>query len=158
MDIILKKLIKKFPDWEFVAGNRFSWSPAKRQIIYNQSANETDVVAIWSLLHELGHARLGHKDFSSDFELLRLEAAAWTEAEQLAAEFHQSIDQDHIQDCLDTYRDWLYQRSTCPNCTSTSLQTSRSHYNCFNCGTVWRVSASRLCRAYRRTAAEKAVI
>lgn len=157
MDIILNKLRRQFPDLQFVPGNRFSWSPAKKQVIYRQEATGT-AVDIWSILHEVGHALLNHQNFNSDFELVRLEAEAWSRAELLAETFQQSIDPDHIQDCLDTYRDWLYQRSTCPTCTSTSLQTDSHTYNCFNCGTVWQVSSSRLCRAYRRTAPEKAII
>lgn len=158
MDKVLTKLQKAYPELDFVPGRRFSWSPAGRQIIYNQNARNDDSVAVWSLLHEMGHALLDHKDFSSDFQLLRLEAEAWSKAEELAGDFGQTIDSEHIQDCLDTYRDWLYQRSTCPTCTNTSLQTETKAYNCFNCGTVWQVSSSRLCRAYRRTASEKAVI
>jgi predicted RNA-binding Zn-ribbon protein involved in translation (DUF1610 family) len=158
MDKILGKLQKAFPGLNFVPGNRFLWSPTKQQVIYRQDVDSNDTVATWSLLHEMGHALLGHNDFSTDFELVRLEADAWAKAEELAADFAQKIDPDHIQDCLDTYRDWLYQRSTCPTCTNTSLQTEPKVYNCFNCGTVWRVSSSRLCRAYRRTSTEKALI
>lgn len=157
MDTILNKLRAQFPELQFVSGNRFSWSPSKRQIIYKQKARG-DNVDIWSLLHEMGHALLDHHNFSSDFQLLSLEADAWAKAEILAVDFDQTISADHIQDCLDTYRDWLYQRSTCPSCTSTSLQTDSHTYNCFNCGTVWQVSSSRLCRAYRRTATEKAIV
>lgn len=158
MDTILSKLATKFPDLAFVPGSRFSWSPQKNQVIYRLDFNSTRSVDVWSLLHELGHALLGHKSFDSDFELLTLESEAWSKAEVLARQFGYSIDHDHIQDCLDTYRDWLYQRSTCPGCSSTSLQMEDKTYNCFNCGTVWRVSSSRLCRAYRRTSTEKAII
>ena len=158
MDKVLSKLQKAFPGLDFVPGNRFSWSPAKQQVIYKPEPDTNATVAIWSLLHEVGHGLLGHNDFSTDFELVKLESAAWAKAELLAVKFGQKIDPEHIEDCLDTYRDWLYQRSTCPNCTSTSLQTETNTYNCFNCGTVWRVSSSRLCRAYRRTNPEKALI
>jgi hypothetical protein len=30
-------------------------------------------------------------------------------------------------------------------------QDDHQHYRCFNCHTVWRVSTSRFCRAYRST-------
>ncbi len=158
MDIILNKLTNQFPDLSFVAGNRFSWSPKKQQVIYKEDSDINDPVTMWSLLHELGHALLTHNDFTTDFELLQLESAAWIKAQELATDFDQEIDNEHIEDCLDTYRDWLYQRSTCPTCTSTSLQTDRNTYNCFNCGTFWQVSNSRLCRAYRRTSAQKALV
>ena len=148
MENILAKLQKAYPTIDFVAGPRFYWSPAKTQVIYNfDSPGES---TIWSLFHELGHALLGHNTYRSDFELLKLESAAWHKAKELAQPFGHAIDNDHIEDCLDTYRDWLYQRSTCPHCTSCSLQIDPKTYCCFNCGGTWQVSASRLCRAYRR--------
>jgi hypothetical protein len=58
------------------------------------------------------------------------------------------IDEEHIQNCLDTYRDWLHKRSTCPRCDSHGLQTSEQ-YKCYNCRAVWRVGNERFCRAYR---------
>jgi hypothetical protein len=76
----------------------------------------------------------------------------WEKAKQLAESLNYTIDPDHIQDCLDTYRDWLYQRSTCPTCTNCSLQTNSRTYACFNCGTNWNVSSSRMCRPYRKLA------
>lgn len=103
----------------------------------------------WALLHEVSHALLGHQTYHTDVELLQLEVAAWARAEQLAADFDIHIEADHIQDCLDTYRDWLHGRSICPTCTTRSLQQSDHHYRCHNCHTSWRVSASRFCRPYR---------
>lgn len=150
MDKLLKKLRIAYPKLNFVPGSRFTWSPKTNQIIYKKDTVATDNVAVWSLLHEVGHALLGHNTYKSDFELLALEVAAWHKAEQLATDYSHTIDEEHIQDCLDTYRDWLYQRSTCPTCTSCSLQIDDKTYCCFNCGGTWRVSASRHCRPYRR--------
>ena len=136
-----------FPNLDFVASNRFYWSPRQNTIHYVEDQDGT--AAHWSLLHELSHASLGHQSFKSDFELLLMEVAAWEKAEQLAKKYDITIDPEHIQDCLDTYRDWLYQRSTCPGCTSCSLQTDHHTYRCHNCSTIWHVSTSRLCRPYR---------
>lgn len=158
MASILLKLKREYPNISFVPGNRFSWSPTKQEVIYKIGSDSDSKIAIWSLLHEVGHALLEHKNFKSDFELLKLETEAWTKAEELAIKLEHKIDPDHIQDCLDTYRDWLYQRSTCPTCTNTSLQTDNRTYNCFNCGTIWHVSSSRLCRAYRRVNPLKALL
>ena len=148
MDIVLKSLRRHYPAIDFVPGQRFSWSPAKNQVIYK--IDDSSEIGVWSLLHELGHALLGHNTYNSDFELLSLEAQAWHKAQDLADTYKHKIDAEHIEDCLDTYRDWLYQRSTCPHCTSCSLQIDSKTYCCFNCGGSWQVSASRLCRAYRR--------
>lgn len=151
MEDILVKLRRAFPAINFVPGPRFYWSPTKNKVIYKANAKSKDNVAVWSLFHELGHALLGHNIYTSDFELIGLEIAAWHKAKGLASDFGgNKIDDEHIEDCLDTYRNWLYLRSTCPQCTNCSLQIDSTTYCCFNCGASWRVSASRLCRAYRR--------
>jgi len=147
---LLASLRSDFPSLSFAPGARFAWSPTTNQVLYRNDVTADDTPAIWALFHELGHALLGHNDYGSDFELLRLEASAWRRAETIAKQYDHSIDNEHVQDCLDTYRDWLYQRSTCPTCTACSLQIDQKTYCCFNCGTSWQVSKSRLCRAYRR--------
>ncbi len=157
MELLLQKLKSHHPAIEFVPGSRFSWSPVKNQVVYKVPDDKLDKVSVWSLLHELAHALLGHNNFSSDFELLSLEAQAWSKANELAKKYGHTIDDDHIQDCLDTYRDWLYARSSCPFCSSCSLQTDSKTYACFNCGGSWQVSASRLCRAYRKKQKEALV-
>ncbi len=150
MQALLDKLQIRFPDLRFRAGNQFCWSPESGEIFYKQSARGAK--AGWALLHETGHALLGHQNYKADFELLRLELAAWERARELAVSLGTKIDQDHIEDCLDTYRDWLYKRSICPTCTTKCLQQDDYiHYRCFNCHTVWRVSRSRFGRAYRTT-------
>lgn len=149
MHTLLTKLPSDFPGLAFVAGHDFRWSPQTQTIIYSQ-ATEDETMAAWSLLHEVAHALLGHTNYRSDFELLQLEAVAWYKAAELAQNYGYKIDSDHIQDCLDTYRDWLHQRSTCPRCGTTSLQASARQYHCHNCSTGWTVTASRFCRPYRR--------
>ena len=145
----INKLQAKFPALRFTASEQFYLSPESGEIFYNAQAR--DKQAEWSLLHETGHALLGHTSYAADFELLRLEIAAWERAQLLAQQLNVTIDEDHIQDCLDTYRDWLYKRSICPKCSTKCLQQGDFvHYRCFNCHTKWRVTASRFCRAYRR--------
>jgi hypothetical protein len=150
MDKLIAELQSKFPALRFTPGKQFCWSPETGEIFYK--ANARGKQATWSLLHETGHALLEHHGYKADFELLRLEAAAWERAHELAAGLGLAIDEDHVQDCLDTYRDWLHKRSICPSCTTKCLQQGDFvHYRCFNCHTVWRVTASRFCRAYRST-------
>lgn len=148
MHNLLATLQNDFPKLHFVPSKRFYWSPKQNTIHYVEKKN--DIAAQWSLLHELSHAHLGHQLFKSDFELLLMEVEAWEKARSLGKKYGIAIDSGHIQDCLDTYRDWLYQRSTCPVCASCSLQTDHRTYRCHNCNTVWHVSSSRLCRPYRR--------
>lgn len=150
MQQLINTLQQRYPQLRFVAGQQFCWSPETGEIFYKPSGNSA--AAEWSLLHETGHALLGHESYRADFELVQLEAAAWERARQLAADFDLCIDEDHIEDCLDTYRDWLYKRSICPTCNTKCLQQDdyRS-YRCFNCHTTWRVSTNRFGRAYRST-------
>jgi replication factor C subunit 3/5 len=61
-----------------------------------------------------------------------------------------NIDDDHIQNCLDTYRNWLHLRSTCPECGIRTLQTDKYTYRCHNCHTIWKVTSERFCRPYRK--------
>lgn len=150
MEKTLSQLQTLFPGLSFAAGKGFYWSPETREIFYDASRNGDR--AIWSLLHETGHALLGHAAYQADFELVRLEVAAWEKAKEIAGDVGVTIDEDHVQDCLDTYRDWLYKRSICPECTTKALQQEDyAHYRCFNCRTTWRVTPSRFCRAYRST-------
>lgn len=149
MDKLITELKSKFPSLSFTPGKQFCWSPETGEIFYKAGAKGQQ--ATWSLLHETGHALLEHASYQADLELLRLEVAAWERARLLAQDLSLKIDEDHIQDCLDTYRNWLYKRSICPACTTKCLQQGDFvHYRCFNCHTVWRVTDSRFCRAYRR--------
>lgn len=147
MQQLINELKQTFPDLQFCETDRFYWSPADKHICYKLSTSRTYK---WKLLHEVGHALLEHQTYRSDFELLRLEVEAWDKARQLAKKFKIKITEDYIQDCLDTYRDWLDRRSTCPYCTSRSAQENLESYRCFNCNAAWRVSPSRFCRTYRQ--------
>ena len=149
MEALLERLRKLHPQLTFTAGKSFVWSPETREVFYREGAKGAK--ARWSLLHETGHALLGHSSYRADFELVRLEAAAWQKAKELAAQLDIAIDEEHIQDCLDTYRDWLHKRSICPTCGTKSIQQDDFvHYRCFNCRTAWRVTPSRFARAYRK--------
>jgi hypothetical protein len=148
MHQLLEQLQSQFPTLSFTAGTAFYWSPFTKEVFYKTGDN--GVKAAWSLLHETGHAILEHQNYTLDFELVTFEVAAWECAQDLAVPLNISIDNDHIQDCLDTYRDWLYARSQCPNCGNKGIQQADArYYHCFNCNSVWKVAPSRFCRAYR---------
>lgn len=144
---IVKQLKQICPDINIQQSDQFYWSPREQIVYYSSLENEVDH---WSLLHEIGHAKHNHRQFKTDFDLLMIEIEAWQEAQRIASNLSIEIDEDHIQDCLDTYRDWLYLRSTCPICTSTSLQLDSKTYSCINCRQSWNVSKSRQKRCYRR--------
>ena len=143
----ISKLKIKYPYITFVKGSSFVWSPSTQTITYGTETNINH--AIWALIHEVAHADLHHAHYKNDLNLIMLESAAWNRAKEIAASIDIVIDEDHIQDCLDTYRDWLHKRSSCPACDVVSLQTEDSTYACFNCRTEWKVPASPLCRVSR---------
>lgn len=152
MENLVNKLRRDHPSLVFSPGSSHCWSPKHGQISY---ADKKTTYSIEGLLHELGHARLAHEGYVSDFELLRKEVEAWQEAQRMAKLYGVKIDQDHIQDCLDTYRDWVHKRSICPKCKSTGLQQTETRYQCLNCNHSWLVTASRFCRPYRRSSKQK---
>lgn len=146
--MLLHRLQQDHPQLDFTPGTQFRWSPLKQQILFVKK-QLAQPQGYWTILHELSHALLGHQGYSSDLDLVRMESAAWEHAHQLAEVYELSIPNDYIQNCLDTYRDWLHLRSACPRCTTHSLQQNEQNYACYNCGHAWRVSTSRFCRPYR---------
>lgn len=154
MKKLLSRLKSDYSDINFAEGESFYWSPKDRTVFY-PLADAKSEVDDWSLLHEVSHGILDHTDYTSDFELVRLEVEAWDKARQIAKNYGLTVDPDHIEDCLDTYRDWLHRRSTCPECGLVSTQSDSHTYSCFNCKSVWQVSNSRFCRPYRRLIKQK---
>jgi hypothetical protein len=146
MEKLIKKLSLEYPRIYFKEAAVASWSPSLRQVSYTSTGEKTGA---WSVLHELGHALLEHQSYESDISLLQKEAEAWEKASSIAERYKVTIDQEHIQNCLDTYRDWLHKRSTCPTCSSHGLQQNKTLYRCLNCQGAWNVSSARFCRPYR---------
>ncbi len=143
----LSQIKTDFSSVDFISSDKSMWEPESGTIFYKDS----DEHLIFSILHELGHMVAGHKDYSHDIQLLIMEAEAWENAKKIAANYGVKIDKDHIEDCLDTYRNWLHKRSSCPKCSMTGSQKDSKHYSCLNCGSEWSVTKSRFCRAYRKT-------
>lgn len=146
---MIKKLSKEFPKFTFSEGEDFIWSPEESRVYYDPSRLDTSEGKL-SLLHEVGHAVLAHETYTHDIDLLKYELDAWEKAKTFAPDYSVAVDQDYIEDCLDSYRDWLKKRSTCPDCSFVNFQTSHSSYDCFNCGCSWRVPVSQVCRIQRR--------
>jgi predicted RNA-binding Zn-ribbon protein involved in translation (DUF1610 family) len=148
LKIFVDQVAKDYPQFKFVPGGQEHWSPRTNTITYNESEKLDELR--YGLLHELAHALLGHSTYQSDFELLKLESQAWDLAAKIGKKYKVKFDEDHIQDCLDTYRDWLHRRSKCPTCGVHVMQKDATSYLCFNCGTSWKVSSRRFSRSYRR--------
>jgi hypothetical protein len=149
MEKLIRKLRRDYPGLVFSVGEAHCWSPEYGQIFYADDGQQSGIAG---LLHELGHARLHHERYDTDLDLLKKEVAAWHEARQLAGAYGLVLGEEHIEDCLDTYRDWLHKRSTCPGCEAIGIQEAKRRYTCLNCGQRWEVSTARFCRPYRQAA------
>lgn len=143
---LLDRLRRDFPDIHFVPGDIFRWSPSDHTVYY------ADTVDTASLAHEVAHAVLRHTAYKKDIDLIKTERDAWEyAATTLAKRYGIEIDSDTIQDALDTYRNWLHARSTCPECQATGIQTVARLYACIACKTSWRVNEARSCALRRYT-------
>lgn len=145
MPSLLPKLKTDYPAFSFTAGARFAWSPKIDTVFYDKADQKNHNL----LLHELAHGILGHHDYSKDVELVALESKAWDKALELAETYAVSITDDTVQESLDTYREWLHARSTCPHCEAIGYQSAKNTYTCVACTHTWRVNEARIC-ALRR--------
>lgn len=147
---LLAQLTDDVSDVTFSKSEYFYWSPYDRTVYYRDDS-ENDKHAVWTLLHETAHGILDHFDFKSDFQLIKLEAEAWEKTLLLCQQYDiQPPHADYIQDCIDTYRNWQYRRSLCPECDSGGVQTAPDTYRCIGCHNHWRVTKQRFCRSYRK--------
>ena len=129
----ITNIIADFPQYRFLKGRKSFWLSPKNTIFYNSNAAE--------LLHEISHALLKHSDYTTDVDLIKKERAAWTNARKLAAKYNVAIDRDEIETNLDSYRDWLHAKSTCPRCNQNGIQSIENlDYHCFACNTDWKVN------------------
>lgn len=127
-DDLLPRIQKDYPEFKFKSGKKYTFRPP-RTIILGPPEPFSGLL----LLHELSHAILGHKTFRLDVERLRMESEAWDKARELADRYKIKINEDLIQDELDTYRDWLHTRSKCKKCGLTCYQTKDGVYHCPRC-------------------------
>jgi hypothetical protein len=145
---LIKQLRNDFPQFNLEVSDIFLWSPVKRTVYIDPNASYGQEYS----LHELSHALLGHQGYESDIELIKLERDAWEYAKtELAGKYSVDLDEDIIQNNLETYREWLHSRSKCPDCLTTGLQAKSRQYRCIACGHKWRVNEARVC-ALRRYA------
>jgi len=132
-------LRKDHPDLDFISDDIFFYSPPDT---VHFIANHPDKNLL--ILHELGHALLEHVDYNLDIELLQMEVQAWEKAHELANHYKIKFNSDLLESQLDSYRDWLYTRSACPNCAMTGYQTPDRIYRCPTCLTRWKARINRI--------------
>ena len=140
---LVEVIQKDFPKFSFITGDENLWFPEENKIFYVPN----DKVG---LLHELSHAVCGHKDFIQDIELIHAERDAWDKAKELGQRYGVKISEKRIEAAMEWYRDWLHNRSTCPECRQNGIQRRKDqHYECLNCGSVWSANDGRNARMHR---------
>lgn len=142
---LVTRIQNDYPMFKFAPSDKAYWSPTEQKIYYTNDDIQT--------LHELGHAISGHSEYRQDIELLQIERAAWDKAQELAPAYELEINDDTIEQALDTYRDWLHQRSRCPKCGQTGLQNADTlNYRCPNCQHTWRATTGKTTQTKRLSA------
>lgn len=124
----LARIKSDFPDYRFISGKRFSFRPPKTIMIGPEEPNDSLL-----LLHELGHALSGHRDFDTSVRRVKMEREAWDKAEELALKYSVYFDEELVENELDTYREWLHKKTCCPRCKLTMYQTPDGIYHCPKC-------------------------
>lgn len=141
-----KKLLKNYKS---TPGKRFAYNSATKIITYNPKELATPTGAL-ALLHEIGHAKLRHHSYKYDLELLRMEQDAWDLAKNEAGKLNLIVDEDHIEECLRSYRKWASKRATCPKCKTYGLQKNNTQFSCLKCDARWRVNNKKDKRVMRK--------
>lgn len=137
---LVKRLRNDYSQFSFEPAEEFWWSAKKKTIYYDPKSVHAQAFC----LHELSHALLDHEGYEYDIDLIKLERDAWQHAKSLSGAYDIAIDEEVIQNNLETYRTWLHARSTCPNCDATGLQMKDQQYHCLACGHRWRANEARL--------------
>lgn len=124
----LYKIKSSYPQFIFREGKKFAFHPPKTVVIGPQEP-------FWELLllHEVSHAILGHKAFKTDVERLKMESEAWNQAEKLTKTLNIPFNTDFAESQLDSYRNWLHQKSLCKTCGLTRFETPDGKYHCPRC-------------------------
>ncbi len=128
MDELVEQIKRDNLGLVFKEGKKFAFRPPKT-IIVGPEEPKAELL----LLHELGHAMLGHRDFRTHIDRLKMENDAWEKAKELAVKYGVEYDEELAQSELDTYREWLHKKSCCPVCGLTRFQTPDSSYHCPRC-------------------------
>lgn len=132
------EIIAAYPDIEFVPDEAFFYDAADEIVYYHPRQLKQDTGKV-ALLHEIAHAQLNHFDYSTDLELIVMEARAWSATRDLARQHAVALDEGYLKQCLASYNSWLENRASCPLCTNFSLQLNPTTYQCFRCLHQWQI-------------------
>lgn len=145
---LLARLRADYPQFTFQSACVAHWSPAEQTVYFCSTRGR----GATTLLHELGHALMNHRDYHQDIQLLQCEREAWQAACTIAPHYDIEITEAMVNDALTTYRTWLHNRSRCPRCRTGAPQESATlAYRCPLCDLSWQANDARQCglRRYR---------
>ena len=131
----LKMIIEAYPNLTFKPGRKFLFRPPK-SIHYL----ETDENFRFLLLHELAHALLGHYTFDRSLERLQIERDAWAKTRELCCLYSIPFDDNLAEAELNTYRDWVHQKTLCKHCGLSCLEVSSESLYCPSCQKFYKKS------------------
>lgn len=133
VDKIVERVRRDFPGLRFRMGKKFMYR-FPGTITYERTVEgKMNTEFGLQLLHEIGHAICEHKFFTTDPERLKMEREAWEVARRLSVRYEVDYDAEFVEQEMDTYRDWLHQRSKCRRCGLTRYQTKDGVYHCPRC-------------------------
>ncbi len=133
------ELIAQYPAMKFLPAGYFAYDAAEEVVNYDPVRLQSQSGQL-ALLHEISHATLGHFHYRFDFELFVMEARAWHLTRELAKQHGVDVDEAYIEDCIDSYDEWLTKRATCPGCGTFNIQSVPNEFECYACQTSWKVS------------------
>ena len=124
-----------YPTFSFRPGPKFLFRPPKS--IYYQEMDDNYRLL---LLHELSHALLGHFSYEKSLERLQIERDAWEKTRELCEKHSVAFDESVAESELDTYRDWVHQKTLCKTCGLTCLEVSPESLYCPFCQKTFKRS------------------
>lgn len=147
---LLAKLRQDYPQLKFMTGRKFMYRPPRTIVIEKQvfeqkidTENVTDFrnhpcnseqnFYNLRLLHEMGHALLEHKNCSDEIDRIKKERSAWEKAQALSYIYSVPYDKEFVEAELDSYRDWLEQKTRCPECGMTRYCDKKGNLRCPGC-------------------------
>lgn len=124
-----------YPEFTFRPGRKFLFRP-KKTICYLEADDNFRLL----LLHELAHALLGHFSYDKSLERLQIERDAWEKTRELCEKHSVPFDESIAETELDTYRDWVHQKTLCKTCGLTCLEVSPESLYCPFCQKTYKKS------------------
>ena len=128
------RLSKDFSVFRFRQGRKFAFRPP-RTVVFEPLTGVDAEYKIYSmrLLHEVGHALSGHRTYRQDLERVKMECEAWRRARSLCERYGVEYDEGVVEQELESYREWLHQKSKCSQCGLTRYQAGNGAYHCPFC-------------------------